>query len=157
MRGVGDLGVGDVAGFERVVGAAIGEKTAFAIRVDQRNHPPGLSIRIADEIRCNADLHKARRLALDVSGPDARDEIDACAAPGEPRRLIGCRAAGLNRIEARRSEARTTGPSGRTTTSVITSPMTRARDARKIMQTTASASCRVGGTRNVTESEDVCR
>ena len=89
--------VGDVARFERFVSAAISEEAAFAVRIDERDQPPCLAIRIADEIRRNADRLEARRLAFEVSGADAGDEIDARAAPGEPRRLIGCRAAGLNR------------------------------------------------------------
>ena len=48
-------------------------------------------------MRRNADLLEARCLALDVSGPDARDKIDARAVVGEPSGLIGGRAAGLNR------------------------------------------------------------
>ena len=97
MRGGGDQRVGDVARFERFVGAAIGEEAAFAVRVDERDQPPCLAIRIADEMGSNADLLEARRLAFDVGGADAPDEIDTRAAPGEPRRLVGGRAARLNR------------------------------------------------------------
>ena len=92
-----DHRVRDVSRLERFVGAAIGEEAAFAVRVDERDQPPCLAIRIADEMRRNADRLEARRLAFDVGGADARDEIDARAVAGEPRGLIGGRAAGLNR------------------------------------------------------------
>ena len=79
MRGGGDQRVRDVARFERLVGAAIGEEAAFAVRIDECDQPPGLAIRIADEMRRNADRREARRLALDIGGADAGDEIDAYA------------------------------------------------------------------------------
>ena len=72
-----DQRVRDVARFERFVGAAIGEETAFAVRVDERDQPPGLMGSIADEMRRNADRLEARCLAFDVGGADAGDEIDA--------------------------------------------------------------------------------
>ena len=91
-----DQRVRDVAGFERFVGAAIGEEAAFTVRVDECDQPPGLMGSIADEIRRDADRLEPRRLAFDVGGPDARDKIDARAVVGEPRRLIGCGTARLN-------------------------------------------------------------
>ena len=42
VRGGRDQRVRDVARFERFVGAAIGEEAAFAVRVDERDQPPGL-------------------------------------------------------------------------------------------------------------------
>ena len=84
-------------GFERFVGAAIGEEAAFPVGVDERDQPPGLAIRIADEMRRDADRLEARCLAFDISCADAGDEVDAHAERGQPRRLIGRRAAGLNR------------------------------------------------------------
>ena len=58
-------------GFERFVGAAIGEEAALAVRVDERDQPPGFVVRIADEMRRDADRLEARRLAFDVGGADA--------------------------------------------------------------------------------------
>jgi hypothetical protein len=80
VRGVGNQVVRDVARFERFVGAAIGEEAAFAVRIDECDQPPGLAIRIADEMGSNADLLEARRLAFDVGGADAPDEKDTRAA-----------------------------------------------------------------------------
>ena len=58
---------------------------------------PVSRVRIADEMWRDADRREARGFAFDVSGADAGDEIDAHAVTGEPRRLIGCGAAGLHR------------------------------------------------------------
>ena len=55
-----DQRVWDVAGFELFVGAAIGEETAFAVRVNERDQPPGLMGSIADEMRRDADRFEAR-------------------------------------------------------------------------------------------------
>ena len=43
MRGGRDQRVRDVARFERFVGAAIGEEAAFAVGIDERDQPPGLT------------------------------------------------------------------------------------------------------------------
>ena len=91
-----DQRVRDVAGFERFVGAAIGEEAAFAVRVDKRDQPPGLMGSIADEMWCDADRLEARCLAFDIGSADAGDEVDLHAERGQPRRLIGCGTARLN-------------------------------------------------------------
>ena len=62
-----DQRVGDVAGFERIVGAAVGEEATLAVRVDEGHEPPGLMLKIADEMRRNPDRFEARRFALDVA------------------------------------------------------------------------------------------
>ena len=90
-----DQRVGDVGGGKRLVRAAVGEEAALAARVDQRDEPAGLALRVAGEMRRHARPCEPRRLALDVGGADAGDEIDLDAERGEPRRLVGRRAAGL--------------------------------------------------------------
>ena len=148
MRGGSDQRVGDVARFERFVGAAIGEEAAFAVRIDERDQPPRLAIRIADEMRPNADFVEARRFAFDGQRP-RRGRRNR-----RPRR--SGRATPPDWPPSRRAESRSTraGPSRarpalpvRTITSIITSPMTRMREARKIIWIPASASRTVRGQR----------
>ena len=93
-RRSGDQRVGDVAGFERVVGAAIGEEAAFAACVDERDEPPGRPLGVAGEPRRDANGLEPRRLAWRVGGPDAADEIGPDPERRKPRRLIGRRPAG---------------------------------------------------------------
>ncbi len=92
-----DQRVRDVVRLERLIGAAVREEAALAGRIDEGHKPPGFTFRIADEMRRNSDRLEARRFALRLAGADAGDEVDADAERGEPRRLIGRRAAGLNR------------------------------------------------------------
>ena len=96
-RRLSDKRIGDVAGFERFVGAAVGEEAALAIRIDQRHQSPSLAARIADKMRRDADRFESRCFAVDVGGGDAGDEVDLHAERGEPCRLIGRRPAGLKR------------------------------------------------------------
>ena len=46
-----DQRVGKIARAKREIGAAVGEETALAARLDQRDQPPGLAARVADEVR----------------------------------------------------------------------------------------------------------
>ena len=96
-RRLNDKRIGDVAGLERFVGAAVGEETALAIRVDQSHQSPSLAARIADKMRRDPDRFESRCFALDVYGAEAGDEVDLHAERGEPCPLIGGRPAGLKR------------------------------------------------------------
>ena len=129
MSGGGDQRVGDVERIQRFVGAAIGQETAFTVSVDERDQPPGLAI---GRRRDAARRHRLepRCLAFDISCADAGDEIDFDAKRGEPHRLIAADPPGQTVIDARRSEPRAIGPSGRTMMSVITSPIRRMRERR---------------------------
>ena len=111
---------------KRLVRAAVGEEAALAVRIDERDEPPGLMLSVADEVRCYAHRLEPRRLALDVRRADAGDEIDLDAERGEPRRLVGRRAAGPERDRWPAGPIPSpAAPRGRTMMSVITSPMTR--------------------------------
>ena len=74
-----DQRIGDVAGLQRVVRAAVGEETALAGRIDERDEPPGLKLGVAGKMRRDPARREPRRLALDVRRADAGDEIDADA------------------------------------------------------------------------------
>ena len=123
-----DQRVGDVAGFERFVGAAIGEEAAFAVRVDERDRA-ARSHGFGSPTRCGVTpiaLNRAVSLSTSAA-PTRATKSTLHAERGEPRRLIGRRSAGLNRDRRAPVRAARERPFGRTMTSVITSPMTRMR------------------------------
>ena len=95
MRGARDQRVGNVGRCQRLVGAAVGEEAALAVRVDQRDEAPGRPLGVGHEMRGHARGLEARRLGLEVGRAEAGDEIDREPEMGEPRRLVGGRAAGL--------------------------------------------------------------
>ena len=54
MIGSVDQRVGNVGGFERIVGAAIGQEAAFARGIDDRDQTAGLAAGIGGQMRLDA-------------------------------------------------------------------------------------------------------
>ena len=92
-----DQRIGDVVGLQRVVRAPVSEEAAFAVWINERDEPAGLMLRVSGEPWGHADRLEPRRLTLHVGRAHPADEVDRDAEGGEPRRLIGRRAAGLER------------------------------------------------------------
>ena len=83
----------NVCGLEAIVGAAVGEETALARRIDERDQPAGRKVRVGRQMRRHARRPEPSRFRLDVGRPDPADEVDGDAEGREPRRLVGRRAA----------------------------------------------------------------
>ena len=124
--GAGDQRVGNVLFAEPVIGAAVGQEAALARGIDQRDQAAGLALIVGGQMRLDAACAKHRGLRGVIAGADAADEGRRRRRNGRATTAwLAAEPPGRATIAARRSDPTASGPSGRTSRSIITSPMTR--------------------------------
>ena len=102
----GDQRIRDVAGSKRLVRAAVGEEAALAVRIDERDEPPGLMLAVADEVPVGAPPLSSRAVSLSTSGAPTR-ATKSTSTPKEASQAawLAAEPPGLNTILARVSES----------------------------------------------------